>query len=133
MVSFIFSFIVNSDPVLSRNELDKMRNTLMTPLPDKKDSNRLNQGQYQTQKTKKPMTLPWWCIFIAYGFSFIVVAISGIFIWARGVEFGDQKTGKWLTSCVTGFISSIFFTQPFKVNNKQINKYFLFQIKSFSY
>lgn len=34
----------------------------------------------------------------------------------RGIEFGDLKSQKWLTSLLTGFFSSIFFIQPLKVN-----------------
>ncbi|CAF3950096.1 unnamed protein product, partial [Rotaria magnacalcarata] len=64
---------------------------------------------------KQKRTLPWWFIFIAYALSFFVVAISGFFILARGIEFGDVKTRKWLTSSVTGFFSSILLTQPVKV------------------
>ncbi|CAF3607443.1 unnamed protein product [Adineta steineri] len=108
------NFVVNKDPVLSRKELDNMRNTLMTPLPDKQNSSRIIQGELKPKK-KQPMTLPWWFIFIAYSFSFVVVCVSGFFLFARGVEFGDEKTRKWLTSSVTGFFSSILLTQPVKV------------------
>jgi hypothetical protein len=37
------------------------------------------------------------------------------FIIIRGIEFGDLKTQKWLTSILTGFFSSIFLTQPIKI------------------
>jgi hypothetical protein len=37
------------------------------------------------------------------------------FIIVRGIEFGDLKTQKWLTSILTGFFSSIFLTQPIKI------------------
>ncbi len=61
------------------------------------------------------MTFPWWCIFIAYGLCAIVVGVSIVFIIARGIEFGDEKTQKWLTSVLSGFFSSILLTQPLKV------------------
>ncbi|CAF4007541.1 unnamed protein product, partial [Rotaria sp. Silwood1] len=67
------------------------------------------------KKKNKKLTLPWWFIFIAYGLSFIVVSISTLFIIARGIEFGDLKTRKWLTSSITGFFSSVLLTQPIKV------------------
>ncbi|UJR27333.1 hypothetical protein I4U23_008626 [Adineta vaga] len=109
------SYIINSDPVLSRNELDNMRRTLMSPLPNKQMTSNVPRGEPMLKKKKKPLTLPWWFIFIAYAFSVFVVFICGFFIWARGVEFGDEKTRKWLTSSVTGFFSSILITQPVKV------------------
>lgn len=67
------------------------------------------------EKKKGPLTFPWWCIFIAYTLSYAFIAISILFIIARGIEFGDLKTQKWLTSILTGFFSSILFTQPIKV------------------
>ena len=41
--------------------------------------------------------------------------MSVFLIIARSIEFGDLKTQKWLTSLVTGFFSSILFSQPIKV------------------
>ncbi|CAF1616393.1 unnamed protein product [Adineta ricciae] len=108
------NYIVNSDPVLSRNELDNMRKTLVTPLTNRQTVGQVYRDEHISKK-KKPFTLPWWFIFIAYGLSALVVCISGFFIWARGVEFGDVKTRKWLTSSITGFFSSILVTQPVKV------------------
>ncbi len=37
------------------------------------------------------------------------------FIIIRGIEFGDLKTQKWLTSVLSGFFSWILLTQPLKV------------------
>lgn len=68
-----------------------------------------------TKKQSNRFRFPWWCLFIAYGLSFIFSAISIFFIIVRGIEFGDLKTQKWLTSLLTGFLSSIFFMQPIKV------------------
>ncbi|UJR18997.1 hypothetical protein I4U23_022127 [Adineta vaga] len=64
---------------------------------------------------KSSLTFPWWCIFIAYGLCFVFVALSILFIIARGIEFGDEKTQKWLTSILSSFFSSILLTQPLKI------------------
>jgi hypothetical protein len=37
------------------------------------------------------------------------------FIIVRGIEFGDLKTQKWLTSLLSGLFSSILLIQPIKV------------------
>ncbi|CAF4382969.1 unnamed protein product, partial [Adineta steineri] len=66
-------------------------------------------------KQKFGRTFPWWCIFIAYGLCILLVGVSIIFIIARGIEFGDEKTQKWLISILSGFFSSIFLTQPLKI------------------
>jgi hypothetical protein len=66
-------------------------------------------------KKKCALSFPWWCLFIAYGLSVIVAVLSIFFIIARGIEFGDFKCQKWLTSLATGFFSSILISQPIKV------------------
>jgi hypothetical protein len=64
---------------------------------------------------KFELKFPWWCLFLAYSLSFLIIIVSIFFIIIRGIEFGDLKTEKWLTSIVTGFFSSIFVTQPMKI------------------
>ncbi|CAF3719120.1 unnamed protein product, partial [Adineta steineri] len=66
-------------------------------------------------KKQSSITFPWWCLFIAYGLSMIIIVISIFFIIVRGIEFGDVKTQQWLTSVLTGFFSSVIFTQPIKI------------------
>ncbi len=41
--------------------------------------------------------------------------MSIVLILARGIEFGDTKVHKWLTSMIVGFFSSILLSQPIKV------------------
>ena len=71
----------------------------------------------EKKKKKKGCSLvfPWWCLFIAYGLSFIFASVSMFFIIVRGIEFGDLKSQQWLTSLLTGFFSSILLIQPLKV------------------
>ena len=79
--------------------------------------------QKSSQKTNVPsekkkqskVTFPWWCLFLAYGLSLLLVIVSIFFLIARGIEFGDLKTQKWLTSLISGFFSSILLVQPIKV------------------
>ena len=61
------------------------------------------------------LTFPWWCVYIAYALSFVIIVISIFFIIIRGIEFGDLKTQQWLTSILTGIFSSVLFTQPIKI------------------
>jgi hypothetical protein len=71
--------------------------------------------EIKVRRQKSRLTLPWWYLFVAYGLCLILTGISIFFIIVRGIEFGDLKTQKWLTSILTGFFSSIFLTQPFKI------------------
>ena len=41
-----------------------------------------------------------------------------------GIQFGDAKVTKWLTSLVISIITSIFLTQPLQVN-KILNRLYL--------
>ena len=69
----------------------------------------------QFAKKNCSLRFPWWCIYFAYALSFLIIGVSILFIIARGIEFGDEKSQKWLISIITGFFSSIFLTQPLKV------------------
>ena len=70
----------------------------------------------EMKKKKKDQRLfPWWCLFIAYGLSFLLMGLSILFIIARGIEFGEIKVEKWLTSLITSFLSSLLLSQPIKV------------------
>ena len=70
---------------------------------------------YNRTKKKKAKLLPWWCLFIAYGLSFIMIIVFMLLIIARGIELGNVKTQKWLGSLIIAFFSSVLFTQPIKV------------------
>ena len=43
------------------------------------------------------------------------MATSATFVVIKGIEFGDALVGKWLTSLLIAFLSSVLFTQPLKV------------------
>ena len=67
------------------------------------------------KKKKSSLSFPWWCLLIAYGLSLMLMIVSIFLIIARGIEFGDIKVQKWLTSLTVGFFSSVLLSQPIKV------------------
>ena len=67
-------------------------------------------------KAKGMFMFPWWCVFIAYGLSALIAAVSLFFIIIRGIEFGDTKIQKWLTTLLSSFFSSVILVQPVKVS-----------------
>ncbi|CAF0859705.1 unnamed protein product [Rotaria sordida] len=96
----------------SRQQISPLRQTLYKIKP----SLQINtETVHVTKKKPYEITFPWWCLFIAYVLSFIMIAVSIFFIIARGIQFGDLKMQKWLTSILTGFFSSILLTQPIKI------------------
>ncbi len=91
-----------------RQEISPLRQALYTI----KSQSKFNENEI---KRKKELTFPWWCLFIAYGLCLIFVGISIFFLIVRGIELGDLKTQQWLTSILSGFLSSILLTQPMKI------------------
>ena len=77
---------------------------------------RVKVDQKEQNKDKRcSIRFPWWCLYVAYGLSVVMVAVSMFFIIARGIMLGDRRIQQWLKSLVISFISSVFFTQPLKV------------------
>jgi len=64
------------------------------------------------EKPKKPLSFPWWCRIIALIMSWMCMIICCFFVIVRGLEFGNEKVTKWVTSLVVSFFTSIFLTQP---------------------
>lgn len=78
-----------------------------------------NSVSAKTRRTKgkerSKLRFPWWCIYIGYGLSLIIVLISLLLIIARGIELGETKIQQWFISLVISFFSSVLLTQPLKV------------------
>lgn len=78
----------------------------------------LNQDKItksEPKNKKKTPGLPWWCKIIAYILSAIFMILCIFFIIIQGINLGDEKVKKWLTSFITSILSSIFLTQPIKI------------------
>jgi hypothetical protein len=78
------------------------------------------------QKEKKSCELkfPWWFRIIAYIISFALAGACLFFVILKGIEFGNEKVTKWLTSLIISFLTSILLTQPLQV--LQLHKNFFF-------
>ncbi|CAF4325140.1 unnamed protein product, partial [Adineta steineri] len=98
--------------IRSRQHISRLHEALYKIKPSQQTS---SENAPVNKKKKSSITFPWWCLFIAYGLSMIIIVISIFFIVVRGIEFGDVKTQQWLTSVLTGFFSSVIFTQPIKI------------------
>lgn len=73
-----------------------------------------NKRQAASKKSKR-LTLPFWCKYIGWLLCFFSISVSVFFLWAYGIQFGDEKTRKWITSLIISFFASILVTQPIKV------------------
>ena len=63
----------------------------------------------------KDFKFPWWFKIVAYMISYVFAGVSLFFVVIKGIEFGDDKVTKWLSSLIISFVSSILLTQPLKV------------------
>jgi hypothetical protein len=67
------------------------------------------------KKKKSELKFPWWFKIFAYMLSFAFAAVSLFFTIVKGIEFGDEKVQKWLTSLLISFFTSLLLTQPIQV------------------
>lgn len=68
-----------------------------------------------SKKKKKSLLLPYWCRYVGWFLCILSIAVSVFFLWAYGIQFGDDKTRKWISSLIVSFFASILVTQPIKV------------------
>ena len=71
---------------------------------------------------KSLKSFPWWFKIIAYFLSFIVSTVCIFFIIVKGIEFGDEKVQKWISSFLISVLTSFLLTQPIQVTQKLNNK-----------
>jgi hypothetical protein len=72
------------------------------------------------KKKKKKFSLPWYCRHIAWAFLAMNVLIAMTFTLFYGVQFGEIKCRKWITSMMVAFLMSVFITQPIKVRSTRV-------------
>ena len=71
--------------------------------------------QDDKKKKKGELKFPWWFKIFAYLLSFAFAGVSLFFVIIKGIEFGDEKVQKWLTSLIISFFTSLLLTQPLQV------------------
>ena len=76
----------------------------------------LNIKTKKSENSNKEMKFPWWFKSFAYLISLLISGISLFFVVIKGIEFGEEKVAKWLTSLFVSFLSSLVLTQPLTVN-----------------
>jgi hypothetical protein len=74
-----------------------------------------NNININIKKKKREITIPWWSKYFIYAATVIIMIVCLFFIIIKGIEFGDDKVRKWLTSFLLSIVSSILLTQPLQV------------------
>ena len=90
--------------------LNRLRNVL------KEKEKQLPVASYSDKKSEYRFSFPWWFKFVAYFISFVFASVSLFFVVVKGIEFGEVKVTKWLTSIMVSFASSVVLMQPLQVN-----------------
>ncbi|KAF8772030.1 Polycystic kidney disease protein 1-like 2 [Argiope bruennichi] len=75
----------------------------------------VDEEAHSGRPSKKKCLLPWWCAHLSWCLVILSVASSVFFLWAYGLQFGNIRTGKWLTSMVISLLSSVLLTEPLKI------------------
>lgn len=76
---------------------------------------KIDQPIQKSKGKKKFTTLPWWFKIIGYCLSIVISVVCTFFIIVKGIQFGDDKAAKWLTSFIVSIFSSLLLTQPVQV------------------
>lgn len=69
----------------------------------------------EISEPKKPFTLPYWCIYIAYVLAFLTCAASTAFTIFYSLTFGKEKSEGWLSAIMISFWQDVLISQPLKV------------------
>ncbi|XP_068242609.1 polycystin-1-like protein 2 [Palaemon carinicauda] len=104
--------------------VERTRETAQSKKPSVEGKDVENQGNGNVtsetkiltqKKKKKSFTLPWWFSIIAWILVWLCLAVSCFFLLMYGIQFGNTKATKWVTSLIISFFSSILFVQPLKI------------------
>ena len=69
----------------------------------------------ERKKAPPKKGLPHWFVYVAYAIAFLAVATSASFVIIYGMEFGSEKSARWLSSMTVSFLQDVLLTQPIKV------------------
>ena len=89
-------------------------NDLLSLTESTEKTENLKTGK-QVKRKSFELKFPWWFKIIAYALSFAFATVSLFFVVIKGIEFGEEKVTKWLTSLIISFLSSVLLIQPFQV------------------
>ena len=112
----LFRRIKRKTPRITKLKNILKQNDLLS-LNNDQEINKINTNK-ENKKNKKSFEIkfPWWFKIFAYMISFSFAGVSLFFVIIKGIEFGDEKVAKWLTSLIISFLTSILLTQPLQVN-----------------
>ncbi|XP_069123303.1 uncharacterized protein [Argopecten irradians] len=79
----------------------------------RKNQQMLKESDAGKKKKQKPW--PFWCLYVAWALVILSVLASGFFVILYSIEWGTDKSSRWLTAFFLSFIESVILIQPLKV------------------
>ena len=105
----IFFFTRARKRILRESRIDRALNK------GKSDKDDISFTSFKSKKKSKKFSLPWYFKIIAWILCLITIAASIFFLWAYGIQFGNDKTYKWLGALLISFFTGMILLEPLKI------------------
>ncbi|XP_068248147.1 uncharacterized protein [Palaemon carinicauda] len=89
--------------------------TIVNNLEDGPNDDDSSDKKGKKKKKKKPITLPWWCVFIAWLLVAGAIGVSAFMVFSYSIQWGKEKANSWLTAILLSIFQSVLIIQPAKV------------------
>jgi hypothetical protein len=66
------------------------------------------------KKTKQPLTLPHYCVYIGWLLVSLSIGLSSFFVFSYSIQWGPERANAWLSSIVLSVVQSVLIVQPIK-------------------
>lgn len=113
-ISFLSTFIATI-PVLLITYLFRNSRHRHNNSPQYVDNREITDRSSMTMNESQ-LPLPFWCRFIAWGFSTAAVLVSGFFLILYSMEWRKTKSEEWLLAFVLSFFEAMLIIDPVKVH-----------------
>ncbi|XP_060067008.1 polycystin-1-like protein 2 [Ylistrum balloti] len=98
-------------PFNTYNSWADFENRTSRLINSRKNQQKLSEGG----KKKKRNPLPFWCLYLSWILVVLSVLASGFFVILYSIEWGTEKSSRWLTAFFLSFVESVILIQPLKV------------------
>ncbi|XP_010632625.1 polycystic kidney disease and receptor for egg jelly-related protein [Fukomys damarensis] len=84
-------------------------------IPDVPSGEPSSQGDPKHCKTQPWITLPRWCVYVAWLLVLTTCTVSSVFIIFYGLTYSYDKSVEWLLASFCSFCQSVFLVQPLEI------------------
>ena len=80
-----------------------------------KGKQKKGKGKQKKGKGKQPYPLPHWCKYIAWALCILASITAALFVVFYSLQFGKEKSNRWLTAVVLSCTQDILVSQPLRL------------------